>query len=168
MAQQVERDREFLARAMREHGPSVLRLALSQTGSRADAEDVYQDVFVALARRGEHFADAGHLRAWLLRATLNHCRDLARSWWRRNTQSFDELRLDPPARQEEAPVVPPDELWAAVQRLPERYRAVVHLRYVEELPVSSIAALCDISESAVRTRLSRAVRKLSVYLGRTS
>ena len=49
MARRVVRDDAFLRRAMRDHGAAVLRLALAQTGSRADAEDVYQDVFVALA-----------------------------------------------------------------------------------------------------------------------
>ena len=94
MPQRVVRDDAFLRRAMRDHGASVLRLALAQTGSRADAEDVYQDVFVALACSDTEFADADHLRAWLLRATLNRCRDLARSWWHRHAQSFDALGLE--------------------------------------------------------------------------
>ena len=57
------------------------------------------------------------------------------------------------------------QLWEAVRRLPERYRAVVHLRYVEQMPADAIAAACGISASAVRTRLSRAMRKLRIYLG---
>ena len=168
MPRTVMRDDAFLRAAMRDHGKSVLRLALSQTGSRADAEDVYQDVFVALACSATSFADAGHLRAWLLRATLNRCRDLARSWWRRHAQSFDALGIE--VSQDEQDEVPwtDAQLWEAVQRLPERYRAVVHLRYVEQLPADAIAAACGISESAVRTRLSRAMRKLRVYLGGTS
>lgn len=94
MPRRVTRDDVFLRAAMRDHGASVLRLALAQTGSRADAEDVYQDVFVALACSDTEFADADHLRAWLLRATLNRCRDLARSWWHRHAQSFDALGIE--------------------------------------------------------------------------
>ena len=165
MPQRVVRDDAFLRRAMRDHGASVLRLALAQTGSRADAEDVYQDVFVALACSDTEFADADHLRAWLLRATLNRCRDLARSWWRRHAQSFDALGLEVAQGEKNEGARDPAELWSAVQRLPERYRAVIHLRYVEQLPVDAIAATCGISESAVRTRLSRATNKLRVYLG---
>lgn len=63
MSQRVVRDDAFLRRAMRDHGASVLRLALALTGSRADAEDVYQDVFVALACSDAEFADADHQRA---------------------------------------------------------------------------------------------------------
>lgn len=165
MPQRVVRDDAFLRRAMRDHGASVLRLALAQTGSRADAEDVYQDVFVALACSDTEFADADHLRAWLLRATLNRCRDLARSWWRRHAQSFDALGLEVAQGEKSEGARDPAELWSAVQRLPERYRAVIHLRYVVQLPVDAIAATCGISESAVRTRLSRATNKLRVYLG---
>ena len=165
MPRGVVRDDAFLRAAMREHGTSVLRLALSQTGSRADAEDVYQDVFVALACCDTEFADAGHLRAWLLRATLSRCRDLARSWWRRRTQSFDALGIEVAQDEKDDAPWTDAQLWEAVRRLPERYRAVVHLRYVEQLPMDAIAVACGVSESAVRTRLSRAMRKLRVYLG---
>ena len=165
MPQRVVRDDAFLRTAMRDHGASVLRLALSQTGSRADAEDVYQDVFVALACCDTQFADGDHLHAWLLRATLNRCRDLARSWWKRHAQSFDELGIEVAQAEKDAAPWTDAQLWEAVRRLPERYRAVVHLRYVEQLPADAIAAACGISESAVRTRLSRAMRKLRVHLG---
>ncbi|MBM6675516.1 sigma-70 family RNA polymerase sigma factor [Olsenella uli] len=168
MPRRVTRDDAFLREAMRGHGASVLRLALAQTGSRADAEDVYQDVFVALACSDTDFADSDHLRAWLLRATLNRCRDLTRSWWRRHAQSFDALGIEvAQGEKDEAPWTDA-QIWKAVQRLPERYRAVIHLRYVEQLPADAIAAACGISESAVRTRLSRAMGKLRVYLGGTS
>lgn len=168
MVRRVVRDDAFLRRAMRDHGAVVLRLALAQNGSRADAEDVYQDVFVALACCETDFADDDHLRAWLLRSTTNRCHDLARSWWHRHAQSFDALALEVAQDDsDEGTAIAPAELWAAVQRLPERYRAVVHLRYVEQLPADKIAAACGISESAVRTRLSRATRKLRTYLGGT-
>lgn len=165
MLQRVMRDDAFLRAAMRDHGASVLRLALAQTRSRADAEDVYQDVFVALACCDTEFAGADHLRAWLLRATINRCRDLARSWWRRHAQSFDALGIEVAQDDQDDAPWTDAQLWEAVQRLPERYRAVVHLRYVEQLPADAIAAACGISESAVRTRLSRAMRKLRLYLG---
>ena len=153
MTPRVVRDDAFLRQAMRAHGASVLRLAIAQTGSRADAEDVYQDVFVALACCDTAFGDEGHLRAWLLRTTLNRCRDLARSWWRRHAQSFDALGLEvADAEKDEDPWTP----------------AEIHLRYVEQMPADAIAAACGISESAVRTRLSRATQKLRFYLGGTS
>lgn len=151
---------------MQEHGASVLRLAFSLTKSRVDAEDVYQDVFVSLACSDTDFLDDEHLHAWLLRVTLNRCRDLMRSWWKRRTQPLGDCDMLVGAAEDQEQDGPSDrELWDAVEQLPERYRAVVHLRYVEDMSAEEIATVCGISESTVRTRLSRAHQKLRVYLG---
>lgn len=98
----IVRDEAFLHRSMREFGPAVYGLALVQTGSYADAQDVYQDVFVRLATDETSFdldaadpavsADAHeHLKAWLLRVAVNRCRDRARAPWARRTVSLEEL-----------------------------------------------------------------------------
>ena len=74
----------FLEGAMERYGDAVYRLALCRLGSRADAEDVYQDVFLRLLRDTTAFRDGEHLKAWLLRVTLHCCVDLRRSaWWKR-------------------------------------------------------------------------------------
>lgn len=166
----VVRNDAFLRQAMGDYGPMVLRLALAQTGSIADAEDVYQDVFVQLACDQTEFKSREHLKAWLLRVTINRSRDLMRSWWRRSSSSLDALEAETPSedigpedRLLQAVACP--ELWNAVRRLPQKYRAVVHLHYVEELPTKAIADACGVSESTVRTRLSRAHQKLRTMLG---
>lgn len=66
------REDAFLEDAMERYGDAVYRLALCRLGSRADAEDVYQDVFLRLLRDTTAFRDGEHLKAWLLRVTL-HC-----------------------------------------------------------------------------------------------
>ena len=76
------REDAFLEDAMERYGDAVYRLALCRLGSRADAEDVYQDVFLRLLRDTTAFCDGEHLKAWLLRVTLHCCVDLRRSaWW---------------------------------------------------------------------------------------
>lgn len=72
------RSEEFMEAAVAAHHGAVLRLALNQTGNRADAQDVTQEVFIKLMKSRTAFRDADHLRAWLLRVTINQCRDLAR------------------------------------------------------------------------------------------
>ncbi len=64
--------------------------------------------------------DDAFLRAWLLRATLSRCRDLARSWWRRRTQSFDALGLEVAQDEKDDAPWTDAQLWEAVRRLPER------------------------------------------------
>lgn len=166
MPKTVTRSDAFVRAAMQEHGASVLRLALSQTSSMADAEDVYQDVFVSLACSKASFENADHLRAWLLRVTLNRCRDLARSWWRRKARSLDALEFDPPD-DSDSTGAPADyaELWHAIHRLPKRDQVLIHLRYVEEMSCERISAVTGIKASTVRTRLSRTHQKLQTMLG---
>lgn len=67
------REDAFLEDAMERYGDAVYRLALCRLGSRADAEDVYQDVFLRLLRDTTAFRDGEHLKAWLLRVTLHCC-----------------------------------------------------------------------------------------------
>ena len=77
----------FLCEAMEACGDAVYRLALCRMGSRADAEDVYQEVFLRLLRDTTDFRDEEHLKAWLIRVTLNRCSDLRRSAWFRAARS---------------------------------------------------------------------------------
>lgn len=73
------RSDEFLCAAMESCGDAVYRLAYCRLGSRADAEDVFQEVFIRLLRDTTEFRDSEHLKAWLLRVTLSRCADLRRS-----------------------------------------------------------------------------------------
>ena len=73
----------FLEDAVGRWGDTVLRLAASRTGNRADAEDVFQTVFLRLHQGGKRFRDDEHLKAWLLHVTVNCCNDLHRSPWHR-------------------------------------------------------------------------------------
>ncbi|MBS5451719.1 MAG: sigma-70 family RNA polymerase sigma factor [Coriobacteriia bacterium] len=143
------------------------KLALVRTGSRADADDVYQDVFLRLACDGTEFADEGHLKAWLLRVTINRCRELSRMAWRRRNVSLDALTVEPsdPQADGEFDAAEIAELWQAVGRLKAKYREVIHLRYREELSCEQIAHVLGTNVSTVRTRLQRAHKQLEAMLG---
>lgn len=62
----------------------VYRTALSYTKAQQDAEDVTQTVFMKLLETKGDFADEEHLRRWLIRVTVNECKNLWKSFWRRN------------------------------------------------------------------------------------
>lgn len=142
-----------MARAMADWGDAVYRLALGQTRSKADAEDVYQDVFMRLYSDATEFTSTEHLKAWLLRVTINRCRDLAKSNWNRRTVAFD------PVRDDVAELVrdPADaDVWDAVGQLPDNLRSSVHLHYVEGYTTDEIARMLNSQPATVRTWLSRA------------
>lgn len=154
----------FIRQAMGAWGGSVWRLALAQTGSKEDAEDVYQDVFLRLAQSATEFSSREHLKAWLLRVAVNRCHDVARLRSRRPAVPLDSMPFEP----SDAGPLSPDEvraLWEAVGELPESMRVVIHLYYQEGYSGKEIAGLLGLEPSTVRTRLQRARAQLKTSLG---
>lgn len=136
------------AELARAYAPAIYRLAYARTGSRADAEDIMQEVFVRLLRARPDFADREHARAWLLRVAANCANDWFRAPWRRREGPLTDSL--PAPEHEDGGVV------EAVLALPAKYRTTVHLYYYEELSVAEIAKITGKSESAVKSRLFRA------------
>ncbi len=163
------RSEYFMHRAMDLHGDAVYLVALSQTRSRTDAQDVSQDVFLRLLTSETEFTDEEHLRAWLLHVTINRCRELYRSPWHKRIAPSDEMiaaipsaDLDPA----EAAVIALEQnpVWAALKSLPEKLRVVALLHYVEEYPTETIATIVGCPPATVRTRLHRARSQMKRYL----
>lgn len=125
----------------------VYRLALTVTHSTQDAEDVTQTVFLKLLD-GRGCPTPGKERPWLAKVTVNACRDLLRSFWRRNIEPLDET----------IPFNDPEQgmLFDAVMALPTKYRVVVHLHYYEGYTCAEIADLIRVKPSTVSMRLHRA------------
>ncbi len=149
-----------LCAAMALHGAAVYRLALCRLQNTADAEDVYQDVFLRLFQQDPADWDQERTRAWLLRTAINRCTDLHRFRLRRPVLSLTEIP--------ELAAVPDrsgQELWAAVARLPKAMRITVHLYYAEGYSTEEAAKLLGVPPATVRTRLRRARMKLKDLLG---
>ena len=138
---------------VRQYAPAVYRLAYARTGSRADAEDVMQEVFLRLVRAAPVFDSEEHAKAWLLRVASNCAADLFRLPWRRREVPLEE---DLPAA--ESPEA--GSVTEAVLSLPARYRLPVHLYYYEDLSVAEIGKIIGKSEGTVKSRLFRARRLL--------
>lgn len=161
----MQRTEKFMRHAMAAHGGSVYLAALSQTRSEADAQDVAQDVFCRLLTDGTAFTSDEHLRAWLLRVTVNRCRELWRAPWRRRVESTDELARELPApgapvEDEALEELRADPVWQALQSLPEKLRVVALLHYVEEYTTEEIARIVGSPPATVRTRLHRARKQM--------
>lgn len=134
----------------------VYGLALAETNCRADADDVYQEVFLTYYTKDLVFTDEKARRSWLIRTCINISHTYNKSSWyrKRSDEETDELpdesTYKTPAQQE---------LWQAVKELKPKYRTAVYMYYFEKMPTEDIAEALDISEEALRMRLSRA-RKL--------
>lgn len=137
--------------ALYQHANMVYRLALLQMKNKSDAEDVFQEVFLRLVQHQDKISDEEHLKAWLIRVTLNCCKKQFDSAWRRKTVSMEEQKEAGYEEEYEENVI-----YKEVQNLPEKYRTVIHLFYFEEYSVKEIGEITGQKESAVKTQLSRA------------
>ena len=163
------RSNEFIEDALRRWGDTVLRLAVGQLRNTADAEDVLQDVFVRLLKDSTSFNDDEHLKAWLLRVTINRCFDVRKAGKRRQTEPLEDRFAAP-----KAPDLLESDVWEAMGTLPEDLRVVVHLFYVDGYSTDEVAGIVDCRPATVRTRLHRARKRMKAALetmhlaGRTS
>lgn len=153
-------DKTSFTAAVERYQDTVYRVALHVLTSPQDADDAVQEVFLRLYTAQKPFQGEEHLRRWLLRVTVNYCRDMLRSPWRKRRVSLDKAPLPPVFQQPEE-----EALYQAVMALPEIYRIVLVLYYYEELSAREIGALLNLETSAVTTRLSRARAKLKEQLG---
>lgn len=128
--------------------------AFSVCRSAEDAEDAVQDTFLKYHTMNKQFESEQHIKAWLLRVAINQAKNLAGSFWRRNSAPLEDyietLSFQAPGDRG---------LLEAVMALPEKYRVVIHLFYYEDYSVRDIAGILHLAENAVKTRLSRG-RKL--------
>lgn len=159
------RSEEFMAYAMDAWADTVYRIALSHARSVPDAEDITQDVFVRLLKSTLAFEDDDHLKAWLISATLNCCREMHRTTQRRKTSPVAELpdtRAAPPA--DEGLFSKVGAVWNAFGSLPPNMRSAMHLRYVEGYSAEEIADMARCRPSTVRSWLFRARKKMKASL----
>mgnify|MGYP000846735912 CR=1 FL=1 len=157
MKKEPMRTQMFMECAVKRFGTPVYQLALVHTQNRADAEDVFQEAFLRLYLDATLFADDEHLKAWLLQVTANVCRDLHRSAWSRRRAALSE---DIPFETEED-----SGLWAAVAKLPQKYRDVIHLYYQEGYSAEEIGNILGRKTATVRTQMCRARELLKSELG---
>ncbi len=146
-------------RIVRIHIDDVYRMALSCCRNRSDAEDAVQNTFLKLFTTDTAFVDEEHIHRWLIRVTINECKNNLKSSWRRNVTYLDELEHEPEIENADE-----YELLTEIGRLPVKYSSVLHLYYYEGYRCAEIATLLKISESNVQTRLMRARKMLKDHL----
>ena len=154
------RSEQEVNRAIEQYADMVLRLCTVSLKNTADAEDVFQTVFLKYTLSNQIFETAEHEKAWLIRVTVNCCRDLLKSFFRKHTVSLDEAsELAASATPEQSAVL------EAVRSLPKKYREVVYLHYYEGYTAPEIAGILHQNPNTVYTHLSRARELLKELLG---
>lgn len=179
-----------LDRIIDTYADMVYRIAKLRMHQDSDADDVFQEVFLRLVRHRAELESEEHIKAWLIRVTINCCNKHYESSWNKKTVYYDDnLEKDDLSsgmgdegesdseHWEQDFLNSPEELltgdnrdeeeeavYEAVKALPEKYRDVIHLFYYEELPVKEISKILERTEGAVKKQLSRAREGIRRFL----
>ena len=152
---------EFHARRLVDlYADTILRISYSYLKQTCDAEDICQTVFLKYLTNDCTFDSIDHEKAWIIRTTINACKDLLRSFFRSRTVPLEQL-VEVPQPFE------PDErdLLEAVLALPAQYKDVVYLYYYEQYTALEIAQILHKNVNTVYTLLNRAKKMLREKLG---
>lgn len=129
----------------------LFRIAFLQLGNICDAEDVLQNVFIKLLYSAPEFKDEEHEKAWLIRVTQNHCKNVLKSAARKNNCELnDEITAD-----DEPNISKALDISMKIKALPVNYKTAIFLYYYEDLTTEEISKILKISRSAVKMRLKR-------------
>lgn len=132
--------------AFKQFTDTVYRVALHNTANSSDAEDVTQEVFIKLLESGKTFRDGEHLKAWLIRVTVNLCHDKFKKS-SRETPVEDVFSFKSGEEK--------NDVLEAVKALPENYRNTIYLHYYEGYTAKEIGKILDAKENTVLSWLSR-------------
>lgn len=143
---------------VRKYSSLVYHIARTYTKSHYDADDIYQNVFLAYFKNCPKFENEEHRKAWFIRVTVNHSKKLLSCFWRKNV----DLTENEPSFQthEEGNV------FNALCLLPAKYRLPLQLFYIEDYSTNEISRLLSLKKTTVRKRLSRGREMLRKDLNR--
>ena len=135
----------------------VYRLALARTKDKDMADDVCQEVFLRYIKTDKRFDSAEHIKAWLIKVTINCTKSMfTSSWFKKTVPLSQELVFTTPEK---------SDLFDQVRKLSPKYATVIHLHYQEDLSIAQIAKLLGMKESTVKSHLFRGRQELKTLLG---
>lgn len=148
-----------LEQVVKDHLDDITRLAYRLLGWQTDVEDIVQDVFLSAAQNMDTLRETTQIKAWLFQITINKCRTWRyrqklrlQFWTRQRWNTETDLASSCPSEVQERDI----QVRQAIRALPARYREVVVLKYLEQLPASEIIRMLKIRENALHVRLLRA------------
>lgn len=175
-----QRDEQAFNEVVRLHGDKVFNLVLRMVGTRAEAEDIAQEVFVTVFKQIDSFREEAKFSTWLLRIAANHSKNRIKYLARRRTdgegleETGDGAMADEGRAPVQAHIDAPDVLLEAAETetmmqeaiaaLDEDHRLLIVLRDIEELSYDEICDITGLPEGTVKSRLHRARMALKEHL----
>ncbi len=160
MEQQSLRTDDCIEDVIKFYSDMVYRLAFSQMKNKTDADDIFQEVFLRYIKKHPQFENEDHRKAWLIRVTINCSKKFWASSWLKKIEPLDETITFEFSEE--------NDLNFELQKLPSKYRTVIHLFYYEDLSIAEMSTILKQKPSTIRTQLTRARRKLKGILKEVS
>ena len=137
---------------------TVYRVAFSMLKNPHDADDMTQETFMKLFLSNVSYVSDEHVKNWLIKVTVNGCKNVFRIRWRQHEDIDDYAnRLGFETKEQ-------SDLFYAINALDKKYAVIIHLHYFEGYTCKEIGELLSISENTASTRLRRARCKLKEIL----
>lgn len=154
------RSEQEVNKAIERYADTVRRLCMIYLKNETDTEDIFQTVFLKYVVSSVSFENEEHEKAWLIRVTINACKDVLKRFFRSHTISLNEL-MEQPENLE------PDhtEVLEAVLSLPLKYKDVVYLHYYEGYTAPQISRILRKNVNTIYTLLTRSRQLLKEKLG---
>ncbi|HHV10498.1 MAG TPA: sigma-70 family RNA polymerase sigma factor [Clostridiales bacterium] len=158
---------------IRQYGNDVLRTAYMYVKDIHSAEDIFQDVFIKVNQKLSTFEGNSSIKTWIIRITINTCKDYLKSAWNRRVVPMMDYQEDSIISETDYDEVENQDTKELVKQsvlsLPEKYKDVVLCVYFQEMSIAETAKALQIAEGTAKSRLSRAREKLKTILeGRVS
>lgn len=156
MSQNISKT-EKAEQVVRLYADMIYRIALHNLKNEADAQDIFQEVCLTLLTKEAPLFDDVHLKHWLIRVTINKCKNFKKSLWQQRTESLVDYLPDGEIDVE-------SQVFELIYSLPQKYRNVVYLYYCEEYTVPEIAEILRENKNTVNSKLQRARKRLRKIL----
>jgi len=160
---------EELQRLMNTYGNDVLRTSYMYLKDIHRAEDAFQEVFIKVFKKYSNFKGESSEKTWIIKITINVCKDILRSSWLKRVLVADKVRLQNKGSDIESTIIKRDEnklLFGEVVSLPPVFKEVIILYYYQGFDTLEISKILNVAEGTVRSRLHRARETLKNKIGR--
>lgn len=157
-----------LEELMQNYGNDVLWTALLYVRQKETAEDIFQEVFIKVHKKLNSFRGDSNIKTWLIRITINTCKDYLKSAWNKRVTSLEDYQQTNLTAEDHSQSMEEKELNQLVRKavvdLPEKYKDMIVCVYFQELTIKDTAKLLHIPEGTAKSRLARAKELLGEKL----
>ncbi len=169
MWQETADEHEVLEDLMQQYGSELKRIAFLYVQDQTECEDIIQEVFISAFKNLSGFRHEASYKTWLIRMTINKCKDYHRLWSIRNLiykPAVKLLKKESSAEEELLGEEDAKEVVAKIAALPAKYKEVLILYYYQDMTMQEISDVLEIKLNTVKSRLLRGKQALQAKLER--